>query len=143
MRLDPESIAMNSESMNRDRRFVLAGLGSMLALGAAGCTTMPSTPAAPPAPPPRPAWPEHVVMMYRAMPEEEYPIPAIDLDQLDPRYWCQRVDYPTPEKPGTVIVDTAERYLYHVEPGGTAMRYGVGIGRAGFSWSGRAHIAYK
>ena len=82
-------------------------------------------------------------MMYRAIPEEEFPIPAVDLTRLDPRYYRQVVDYPTSEKPGTVVVDTGYRYLYHVQDGGTAMRYGVGIGKAGFEWAGRAHIAYK
>lgn len=128
--------------MNRDRRQVLAGLGSLLALGAAGCTTVQPQPPAPPAPPP-PVIPDYAQMMYRAMPEEEFPIPAVDLTKLDPLYYRQVVDYPTSEAPGTVIVDTPNRFLYHVQPGGSAMRYGVGIGRAGFSWSGRAHIAYK
>lgn len=81
--------------------------------------------------------------MYRAMPEERFPIPSVDLQHLDPQYCRQVVEYETAETPGTVIVDTAGRHLYHVEEGGMATRYGVGIGRAGFSWSGRAHIAYK
>ncbi len=80
--------------------------------------------------------------MYRAMPEERFPIPSVDLTRLDPRYYRQMVEYPSVEEPGTVIVDTAGRYLYHVQDGGRAMRYGVGIGRAGFEWSGRAHVAY-
>lgn len=76
------------------------------------------------------------------MPDERFPVPAVDLTKLDPKYYRQVVDYSTSEKPGTVIVDPAGRYLYHVQEGGTAMRYGVGIGKAGFEWSGRAHIAY-
>ncbi|ESR25981.1 hypothetical protein N177_1316 [Lutibaculum baratangense AMV1] len=114
----------------------------MLALSAAGCATMPPVSQTPPAPP-APTFPAHALMMYRAMPEEEFPVPAVDLSELDPRYYREVVDYQTDEKPGTVIVDTPNRYLYHVEEGGTATRYGVGIGRAGFDWSGRAHIAYK
>lgn len=81
-------------------------------------------------------------MMYAARPEEQFPLPAVDLRYLDPRYFRQRVAYPTVEKPGTVIVDTANFYLYHVEDDGMAMRYGAGLGRAGFEWSGRGHIAY-
>lgn len=61
----------------------------------------------------------------------------------EPRFYRQIVDYPTLEKPGTVIVTPRERYLRHVQDGGTAMRYGVRIGRSGFDWSGRADIAYK
>ncbi len=47
------------------------------------------------------------------------------------------------EKPGTVIVDTRGRHLYFVEPNGKAIRYGVGIGREGFAWSGRGVIQWK
>src|SRR5690606_27211193 len=117
------------------RRGFLAGAASVLALTAAGCTTT-AAPVAPQTqlPPPIPA---DVVLMYAAMPEEEFPVPAVDLRHLKPNYFRQRVDYPTIEKPGTVIVDTANFYLYHVEDGGKAMRYGAGLGRAGFSWSGR------
>ena len=62
---------------------------------------------------------------------------------VDPLYWRQQVVDPTGEKPGTVVVDTANRFLYHVGEAGMATRYGVGIGRDGFAWAGRAHIAYK
>lgn len=133
---------MTSVAYAPSRRRLLAGMGSLLTLAMAGCTTTSSEPPAPaePAPPPIP---EHVRLMYRAMPEEDFPIPAVDLAQLDPQYYRQVVDYPTPEEPGTVVVDTANRFLYHVQDGGTAMRYGIGVGRAGFEWSGRAHVAYK
>jgi lipoprotein-anchoring transpeptidase ErfK/SrfK len=80
--------------------------------------------------------------MYRALPDEEFPIPAVDLAKLAPRHYRQVVDYATPEEVGTVIVDPANRYLYHVQADGKAMRYGVGVGKAGFEWSGRAHVAY-
>lgn len=82
-------------------------------------------------------------LMYAAMPDEQFPVPAVDVSKVDPRWWRTEVDYDTAEKPGTVIVDTPARYLYHVEPGGRAIRYGIGVGRDGFSWSGRAIIAYK
>ena len=82
-------------------------------------------------------------LAYGARPNEPYPIPAIDPKRLPRKYRRALVDDPTGEKPGTVIVDTSNRYLYHVLPGGKAKRYGVGIGRAGFAWSGRAIIAYK
>lgn len=127
------------------RRNVLLGLSSLLALGAAGCTSIPA-PQQPSVAPPQPApppIPEHAMMMYRAMPEEQFPLPAVDLTKLDPIYYRQIVEYQTYETPGTVIVDTSSRFLYHVQTGGTAMRYGIGVGRAGFDWSGRGHIAYK
>lgn len=62
---------------------------------------------------------------------------------IDPKFRRRRVRYESREKPGTIIVDTSERFLYVVEPGGMATRYGVGVGRAGFSWSGRAHVGRK
>ncbi len=48
-----------------------------------------------------------------------------------------------PEKPGTIVIITRERALYHILPGGRAMRYGVGVGRAGFAWSGVAYVGRK
>ncbi|MGQ2905797.1 MAG: L,D-transpeptidase [Neoaquamicrobium sediminum] len=127
------------------RRAQLVGGAAFLALAAAGCSTTAPGPSLAVAPPPAPeaSFDVDVLSMYRAMPEEKFPVPAADLQSLDPKYVRRVVDYVTVEKPGTVIVDTDARYLYHVLPGGLATRYGVGIGRAGFEWSGRAHIAYK
>ncbi|ASV84069.1 L,D-transpeptidase catalytic domain protein [Ochrobactrum quorumnocens] len=81
--------------------------------------------------------------MYEAMPYEQFPLPAVNVAKVDPKFWRQEVDYPTDEKVGTVIVDTPNKYLYHVRSNGRAMRYGIGVGRDGFSWAGRAIIAYK
>ena len=55
----------------------------------------------------------------------------------------QIVNYRTNEAPGTVIIDTANTYLYLVMPGGKAMRYGIGVGREGFTWSGVKAIERK
>jgi len=55
----------------------------------------------------------------------------------------QVVDYSTTEEPGTVIVDTPNTYLYFVLGGGKAIRYGIGIGREGFTWSGVKSIERK
>lgn len=81
--------------------------------------------------------------MYFAVPDEMFPIPEVDIAQVPEKYWRQDVSYPTSETPGTLIVDTPNKYLYHVRPGGRATRYGIGVGRDGFSWSGRAIVAYK
>lgn len=78
--------------------------------------------------------------MYAAMPYEQHPIPALDVSKIDPVYLRQVVDYPTPEQPGTIIVDTPNHFLYLVLGNGQAMRYGIGVGREGFSWAGRAYI---
>jgi lipoprotein-anchoring transpeptidase ErfK/SrfK len=53
------------------------------------------------------------------------------------------VDDPTGERAGTITIDTKNRYLYLSMAGGRAMRYGVGVGREGFAWSGRAHIGRR
>jgi lipoprotein-anchoring transpeptidase ErfK/SrfK len=61
----------------------------------------------------------------------------------DPRYARQVVDYSGNEKPGTVIIDTPKRLLYLVEPGGKAWRYGIGVGRPGFTWAGVKYVSMK
>jgi lipoprotein-anchoring transpeptidase ErfK/SrfK len=74
---------------------------------------------------------------------EPFPVPAVRLSDVQPGYLRQAVSYPTNEPPGTIIVDPASRYLYAVEGGGRAMRYGIGVGRQGFAWSGTATIRDK
>lgn len=123
---------------------------NLLALGAASLLASCATSGQPPmtATPvksdePLPAVTPVTPAMYAAMPDEAFPIPAVNIKQVDPKYWRQVVDYPTEEKPGTLIVDTPNKFLYHVLPDGKARRYGIGVGRDGFSWSGRATVAYK
>ena len=60
-----------------------------------------------------------------------------------PQYRRQTVDYDGPHAPGTIIVDTQQRFLFHVHEGGKATRYGVGVGRAGFEWKGTARVGRK
>jgi lipoprotein-anchoring transpeptidase ErfK/SrfK len=55
---------------------------------------------------------------------------------VDPKFDRQVVAYRGEEKPGTIVVDTPNRFLYLVEGGGKAMRYGIGVGRPGFAWAG-------
>ena len=135
---------MSVRTMNR-RAVLLAGGASLLL---AGCTST-SGPgrvalaAAADAPKSPASVPPHVQAMYAAVTDEPYPIRASRMHLVPERYWRQEVTDPTGEKPGSVVVDTTDRFLYHVRDDGTAMRYGVGIGASGFEWSGRAHIAYK
>ena len=84
-----------------------------------------------------------VVNGYGPIASEPWPIAAIDTSKVDPRFLRQTVSNPTGEKAGTIVIDTANKHLYLVEDGGTAMRYGVGVGREGFAWSGRAIIDRK
>ena len=56
--------------------------------------------------------------------------------RIDPEFLPQVVPYKTDQKPGTIIIDTPSRHLYLVMANGQALRYGVGVGRPGFSWAG-------
>jgi lipoprotein-anchoring transpeptidase ErfK/SrfK len=63
--------------------------------------------------------------------------------RIDPRYLKQVVDYDGNEKPGTIIVDTPSRFLYLVLEDGKALRYGIGVGRPGFTWAGVKTVTRK
>jgi lipoprotein-anchoring transpeptidase ErfK/SrfK len=103
----------------------------------------PAEPVAPPAietaepvaPPPKPAKPVEV--------GEQFPISQDDYKKVKPQFRPQIVDYPTKEPPGTIVIDTRRRFLYLVLKDGQAKRYGVGVGRWGFGWSGIATIGDK
>jgi lipoprotein-anchoring transpeptidase ErfK/SrfK len=82
-------------------------------------------------------------MMYGPMIDEGYEIPGVPFQKVDKRFYRQIVQDPTGERPGTVVVDTSNHFLYLVRENGQAIRYGVGLGRAGFEWSGRAVIQWK
>ncbi len=125
------------------RRAVLAGLAGFGALALAGCASTAPRRVSVPVEPVRATLPPDVAAHYAARPEEAHPVPAADMAQVDPRFWRQEVANTTGEAPGTVVVDTANFVLYWTMPEGRAMRYGVGLGRAGFEWSGAGHIAYK
>lgn len=63
--------------------------------------------------------------------------------QVPAKYNRQKVRYSTKERPGTIIVDTRKKYLYLVLKDGEALRYGIGVGRDGFKWSGTERITRK
>jgi lipoprotein-anchoring transpeptidase ErfK/SrfK len=71
---------------------------------------------------------------YQPTPEEE---------QLTGAYEKQEVFFRTKEAPGTIIIDTQDRFLYLIQPGNRAVRYGIGVGREGFQWSGLQKISRK
>jgi lipoprotein-anchoring transpeptidase ErfK/SrfK len=56
------------------------------------------------------------------------------------KYQRQRVAFPTKEAPGTIIIDTSQKFLFYVLGKNQAMRYGVGVGREGFGWHGVVHV---
>ncbi|MDZ7823633.1 MAG: L,D-transpeptidase [Ahrensia sp.] len=62
---------------------------------------------------------------------------------IDPIYLPQEVNYNGGESAGTIVISTRDKFLYLVQSGGKAMRYGVGVGRQGFTWSGTERISQK
>jgi lipoprotein-anchoring transpeptidase ErfK/SrfK len=63
--------------------------------------------------------------------------------RIDPRFLRQEVAYDGKEGAGTIVIDTPNHYLYLVESEGRAIRYGIGVGRPGFTWSGRHSVSAK
>jgi lipoprotein-anchoring transpeptidase ErfK/SrfK len=63
--------------------------------------------------------------------------------EMNPRFFRRVLDYPTREKPGSIVIDTRGRYLYYVEYQGKAIRYGIGVGRPGFEWAGVKTVSQK
>jgi lipoprotein-anchoring transpeptidase ErfK/SrfK len=120
------------------RRAFLAGGASLAALTLAGCATSRRLEVID-----RPQFSEYYLQMYGPLPNERFPVPAIDLSKLDPEMFRTVVTDPTGEAPGTIVVNTGERHLYLVLEGRQAIRYGVGIGKDGFTWSGKAKVGRK
>ena len=74
---------------------------------------------------------------------DKFPIRAINLSRIKPAFLRAQVPYATREPAGTIVIDPRRHYLYFVNGDGTAMRYGVGVGRQGFAWKGTATINSK
>ncbi len=73
----------------------------------------------------------------------DFPIPAANLSRIPEQFHRQIVTYDGFEEPGTIVVDPEMRLLFQVLGNGSAVRYGVGVGRAGFAWSGEAIVGMK
>ncbi len=76
-------------------------------------------------------------------PQTVQPIAPQETAQVPGRLRRQIVTFVTAEQPGTIIVDTPNTFLYYVLGGGKAIRYGIGVGRDGFTWSGVQTVARK
>ena len=80
---------------------------------------------------------------YASLSDSRFTVPAVDTTQFKSKYLRQTVSYRGRERPGTIIVDTDNRFLYFVLPGRQAIRYGIGVGKKGMAWGGRAVIGMK
>jgi lipoprotein-anchoring transpeptidase ErfK/SrfK len=80
---------------------------------------------------------------YGPIEDDVFPIRAFDYRKMSPAYLRQEIAYHGPYEPGTIIVDPRAHQLTLVEEGGRARRYGVGVGKQGFSWSGTATVNSK
>jgi lipoprotein-anchoring transpeptidase ErfK/SrfK len=87
------------------------------------------------APPDRPLYASTGPIIDPNLEPRNYPI--------DPIYQRQEVGYVGPESPGTIVIDTDHKFLYLIEPDGKALRYGVGVGRPGFTWAGVHKVSAK
>ena len=80
---------------------------------------------------------------YAALPEEKFPLRQVPIDKIKPELRRTEVAYQTSEKPGTIVVDTPARRLYYILDNGRALRYGIGVGRAGLALSGNAYVGRR
>ncbi len=90
----------------------------------------------------QPAYGEPPSAAPQLTPEQEEVAEAMQRP-FDPKYEKQLVDYDRKEKPGTIVIDTPNKFLYLVEGDGKALRYGIGVGKPGFTWSGVKTISAK
>lgn len=77
------------------------------------------------------------------IPDQPGYVPTADEENLPSQFQRQMVFFRSTEPPGTIVVDTPSRFLYLVQPGNRAIRYGIGVGRDGFQWSGLLAISRK
>ncbi len=144
--------------MELNRRWVLGGTSASLALTLAGCnTTAPpaanlklaagAKPKAEPIPEAVrtaavPAGPDRYQALYRDI-SDKFPVPALRPGVIPEAFWRADVPYLSTEPAGTIVVDPHAHYLYFIQGGGRATRYGVGVGKEGFLWAGVAQINSK
>lgn len=107
-----------------DRRsFVVGTLASLVASG--------------PAPAARKSW------YVGTIPDRPFDIPVVDKSRLPSQFHRRIVPFSGPEAPGTILIDKPKFFLFRVEQGGTAVRYGIAVGRDGQRWHGEAVVGRK
>lgn len=123
--------ARGSTELSR-RSFLAGSVASLGALGLAGCVTNDGGMSL-----------AEAERHYGAVPDKKFPISAVDISQVDRKYFRRTVDFPSSEAVGTIIVDPANYFVYRIEGEGKATRYGANVGREGFLWHGEAYIGRK
>ena len=93
------------------------------------------------APPPEPRTSRDAAPLRQAAVDRQEP--RRTAESVDPKFLPTEVAWDGSQGPGTIVVDTSARFLYLVQPGGKARRYGVGVGRPGFQWAGTHTITRK
>ena len=129
-RNEEAQLGLQSVRLNR-RSFLVGSAAGLGAAGLAGCASSDDLSRA------------EAAKFYAAVPNEKFPIPAVDIGKIDPKYFRQIVRYDTKEAPGTIIIDPANYHLYRVEGDGIATRYGANVSRPGFLWSGEVYVGRK
>lgn len=124
------SLERRTGLINR-RSFLVGSAVTVGALGLAGCATSDDLLRA------------EAAKVYGPMPDEKFPIPAVDISKVDPKYFRRTVPYESKEAAGTIVVDPKNYYVYRIEGDGSATRYGANVGRDGFLWSGDAYVGRK
>ncbi len=125
------SAAAGGRSGVPSRRAFLAGAGaSLAAFSLAGCVTGGMSL-------------QEAQRVYGPVPDEKFPIPAVNLAKVDPKWYRRTVRYESKEAPGTIIIDPKNFYVYRIEEGGMATRYGANVGRDGFRWTGDVIVGRK
>lgn len=81
--------------------------------------------------------------MYAPIYDEKFNLPAPDLSRIAPQYYRQEVAYASGHVPGTIIIDTKRRFLFLQQENGRALRYGIGVGKAGLEFEGIGVVQYK
>lgn len=124
------------------RRSFLMGSSMAAVTLVAGCQTQ-APQSAPVVTMPPVIEPNSYQAIYAAQFDEGYAIPAVPWEKIDKQFLRQEVADNTGVGAGKVVVDTSSHFLYFTMPGGRAMRYGVGLGREGFAWTGTGVIRRK
>jgi lipoprotein-anchoring transpeptidase ErfK/SrfK len=127
---EPQVEGVSTARLHR-RSFLLGAAASVGTLGLAGCVTNDGMTLA------------EAEKVYGAVPDKKFPIPAVDIAQVDPKYFRRTVEFESNEATGTIIVDPSKYYVYRIEGEGKATRYGANVGRQGFLWSGEAYVGRK